>query len=243
MASGAPEGRRAFFSWATCATYATWAGAGALLLGCKKEAEKKEQGEAKVSATEDLMREHGVIRRVLVVYREVAAGLRERRDPGPPDALHRAAQLIRSFAEDYHEKKLEEAILFPSVSKAGGPEADMVPTLVAQHDRGRQITEYVLAVTQGPIAPADREALARVLDDFAFMYESHAAMEDTLVFPRWKGLLSPSDLDAMGERFEDIEHQTFGKDGFEDAVGQAAAIEKALGLDLAKATAQPPPKR
>jgi hypothetical protein len=73
------------------------------------------------------------------------------------------------------------------------------------------------------------------------MYEAHAAIEDTIVFPAWKKVLSPRELDQMGDRFEDIEHRTFGKDGFDDAVGEVAAIEKRLGSDLAAMTAPPPP--
>src|SRR5256885_1922640 len=72
-----------------------------------------------VSAVEDLMREHGVIRRVLVVYRESAIRLRGKASSVPPDALQKAAKLIRVFGEDYHETKLEEAHLFPAVKKGG----------------------------------------------------------------------------------------------------------------------------
>jgi hypothetical protein len=74
------------------------------------------------------------------------------------------------------------------------------------------------------------------------MYEEHAAIEDTVVFPAWKAVLSPKELDAMGDRFEEIEHEAFGKDGFEDAVAQVAAIEKSLGIDLGNLTAPPPPE-
>ena len=75
------------------------------------------------------------------------------------------------------------------------------------------------------------------------MYEEHAAREDTIVFPAWKKALSAKQLDELGELFEDIEHKTFGKDGFEDAVQQIAAIEFAFGLDRSSFTAPPPPKQ
>lgn len=86
------------------------------------------------------------------------------------------------------------------------------------------------------------EPLARTLEAFARMYEEHAAIEDTVIFPAWKKALSPKDLDAMGDQFEDIEHKTFGKDGFDDAVEQVAAIEKILGVDLAAMTPPPAPR-
>jgi hypothetical protein len=41
----------------------------------------------------------------------------ERAEPAsvPPDALQKAATLIRGFGEDYHEKQLEEAHMFPTL--------------------------------------------------------------------------------------------------------------------------------
>ena len=75
------------------------------------------------------------------------------------------------------------------------------------------------------------------------MYEHHTAREDTVVFPAWKDALSAHQLDEMAETFEEIEHQQFGKDGFEDAVAQIAHIEQALGIaDIARFTPPPPPK-
>ena len=217
------------------------AGAGALLAACRKEegVGDKDKGED-VSAIEDLMREHGVIRRVLVVYREAATRLRRQPAAVPADALQKAAKLIRTFAEDYHEKQLEEAHIFPALARAGGPLVATVDTLTAQHQRGREITEYVLAATRDTLGAGNAEPLARTLESFARMYEEHAAIEDTIVFPAWKKVLTPKELDAMGDRFEDIEHQTFGKDGFDDAVEQVAAIEKAMGIDLAGMTPPPP---
>jgi hemerythrin-like domain-containing protein len=247
--------RRAFFALA---------GAGAFAIACNKEKrverdspasnattnaasrekdEKKDSKDPEVTATEDMMREHGVIRRVLVVYREGASRLRTKPAALPSDALQRAAKLMRTFGEDYHEKQLEEAHVFPAVKKAAGsPATTEIDTLITQHQRGREITDYILAVTQKAIGAATAEQLARTLEAFARMYEAHAAREDTLVFPAWKKMLSPKQLDEMGELFESIEHKTFGKDGFDDAVDQVSAIEKSLGLDLATLTAPPPPK-
>jgi hemerythrin-like domain-containing protein len=190
------------------------------------------------------MREHGVIRRAILVYRQAAVKLRSKPASVDPDALRRTALLFRSFGEDYHEKKLEETHIFPAIKKAGGPAAAYVDTLIAQHQRGREITDYVLAVAaKGAIGTGDAEPLARTLDSVELMYEHHAACEDTFVFPPWKDALSAHELDEMGEKFEEIEHQQFGKDGFEDAVTQIGRIEQALGIaDIARFTAPPPPK-
>lgn len=199
--------------------------------------------EPEVTATEDLMREHGVIRRALIVYSESVPRLRANATAVDPSALRDTAQLFRAFGENYHEKMLEEQHIFPIVRKSGGTLARYVDVLLSQHARGREITGYILAVTgSAKIGATHAEPLARVLEGFVRMYESHAAREDTIVFPAWKANFSNKQLDELADQFEDIEHRVFGKDGFDDAEKKISAIEGRLGLsDLARFTPPPPP--
>lgn len=201
---------------------------------------KKENSEEEVGAVEDLMREHGILRRSLLVYTFAATKLRASASAISPGGLQKTAKLFRTFGEDYHERQLEEAHIFPAVKKAGGRGAGFVDTLTSQHQRGREITEYIVKVSSGPKLNSN---LAAALESFVLMYRHHAATEDTIVFPAWKKTLSKQQLDEMGEKFEEIEHRQFGKDGFDDAERQISDIEKELGLaDLAMFTASPPPK-
>ena len=199
--------------------------------------------EKEVGAVEDLMREHGVLRRALLVYFESVPRLRSAPAALDAAALHRAAKLFHDFGEDYHERKLEETHIFPRVTKAGGPAAAYVDILLDQHRRGRDITQYILSVTaSGKVATANAEPLARAFETFVPMYQNHAAREDTIVFPAWKDALSAKELDELGDQFEDIERAQFGGDGFENAVREIGAIEQSLGLaDLGQFTAPPPP--
>lgn len=227
------------------------AGAGLLLAGANSKIveaagknEREKEKEKEVGAVEDLMREHGVIRRAILVYRNMAGKLRANPGSLDPELLRRTATMFRAFGEDYHEKKLEEAHIFPLVKKTRGQAAAYVDILLAQHQRGREITDYILVLTsKGAIGTGDAEPLARALDGVELMYAHHAAREDTVVFPAWKVALSAHQLDEMGELFEEIEHQQFGKDGFEDAVSQIAHIEEAIGIaDISQFTPSPPPK-
>jgi hypothetical protein len=76
--------------------------------------------EPEVTATEDLMREHGVIRRALLVYVDTAPKLRQNSSTVDAAALRQVAQLFRTFGEDYHERMLEEQHIFPVIQKQGG---------------------------------------------------------------------------------------------------------------------------
>jgi hemerythrin-like domain-containing protein len=203
-----------------------------------------EEGDIEVTAAEDLMREHGVLRRALLVYSEAATRLANGKGEVPLEPLGRAAALFRTFGEEYHERSLEEKHVFPPLIRAGGQNATLARTLTAQHDRGRQITDYISAIAKrGKLAAADAPSVASTLASFVRMYEHHAAIEDTIIFPAWKLSISPAEYRELNEQFEDLEHRMFGKDGFEDAVQRIAAIEQAYGLkDLAALTPPPPPK-
>jgi hemerythrin-like domain-containing protein len=182
------------------------------------------------------MREHGVLKRVLLIYRE---GLR-RLDAGdqlPAQALNAGAAIIRSFIEDYHEQ-LEEQHVFPRLEKAGKL-ADVTAVLRTQHARGRVLTDRVLAATSAAPAldQAKREALGQDLSAFIRMYEPHEAREDTVVFPTLRQVVPAKEFRDMADIFEDEEHRRFGQAGFEGVVDKVADIEKSLGIyDLSQFT-------
>ena len=219
----------------------TGAGATVLLVGIA--AGRAAESNNEVGAVEDLMREHGIIRRSILVYRNSASRLRAGGHVDPK-LLERTARLLRSFGEDYHERKLEEEHLFPAIRKAGGRAAGYIETLLEQHRRGREITEYILGVVSTGQAPSRRaEPLAKALDGFELMYEHHAAREDTIVFPAWKNTMTKQELAEIGEKFEEIERQQFGTDGFEQAERQISAIETELEIgNIAQFTPAQPQK-
>jgi hemerythrin-like domain-containing protein len=211
----------------------------------KDNSEQKKVPDAKeVTAVEDLMREHGILRRALLVYSEAAVKLRQNPGSVSLEALQKNAKLFRTFGEDYHEKKLEEAYIFPLIKQKGGAgeAAKYTDVLINQHNRGREITDYIISVTGAAKIGANAKDLANLFDTFTLMYQNHAAREDTIIFPAWKDLLTSDQYDELNDKFEDIEHEQFGEDGFEDAVNQIAAIEGTLGMaDIAQFTAPAPP--
>jgi hemerythrin-like domain-containing protein len=220
-------------------------GSGLVLGGCAKKqgGEAEGSGELEVTANEDLMREHGILRRILIIYRETAPKILANPATVDAHALADATRLFQAFGERYHEQLLEEQHIFPQVRKTGGEAASLVDTLLAQHARGREITAYVVDRTKsGKIGTADADALAKTLTAFSRMYEPHTAREDTVVFPAFKKALGAKAYDEIGDQFEDIERREFGGDGFDMALDKVAQAEQALGVsNLASFTAPPVP--
>lgn len=192
--------------------------------------------EAPVSASEDLMREHGVLNRILLVYEEGLARLGGG-EPISPDVFHASASLVRRFVEDYHES-LEETFIFPEFERRGTLVA-LVGTLREQHKVGRALTDAMLRNSE-PRRFRDKERrgdLVRACKAFIRMYRPHEAHEDTVLFPALHELLSAESLDELGEQFEEQEDRLFGEGGFDKTVQQVAAIEKQLGIyELSKFT-------
>jgi hemerythrin-like domain-containing protein len=197
------------------------------------EEEKKNE---EVSPPEDLMREHGVLKRILLVYGEAIRRI-EKDEDLPPEPLAESAKLIRSFVEDYHEK-LEENFLFPRFRKAGKL-VDLVDVLLQQHEAGRHVTDITihLATNQALKNADDRRKLADSMRQFVRMYNPHEAREDTVLFPAFRGIVSANEFDSLGEDFEKKEDELFGEDGFFRVVDRVADIEKKLGIyELAQFT-------
>lgn len=198
------------------------------------EVPKKEQGESEVSSNEDLMREHGVLNRILLVYEEAERRIAAKQQFDPA-IIGNAAGLIKSFIEDYHEK-LEENHLFPRFEQAGKL-IELTVVLRAQHAMGRRVTERLLASAKSK----DLKMMAESLQQFVRMYRPHEAREDTVLFPALHQLVSPHEYDSMGEEFESIERKTFGGDGFEMAVDKVTQLEKQLRIyDLSQFTPDVP---
>ena len=205
--------------------------------GATNEENKKDgpaPGEAEpveITAAEGLMREHGILRRALLVYQESAVRLRQDPASVSPEALEKTANLFRVFGEDYHQQKLEEEYIFPVLKRSAGAAASLVDVLLVQHTRGREITDYMLSITTADRIPSNNvEPLAKALESFVRMYGHHAAIEDTIIFPAWKAAHAGSELDALAARFEEIETEQFGGDGFETALKRMEEIETSLGL-------------
>ena len=205
----------------------------------KPAAAKKDagQGEEDVSPAEDLMREHGVLNRILLIYDESVRRLDAGAADVPSDVITGAADIVRRFIEDYYEK-LEETHLFPRFERAKTL-TDLVATLRAQHQAGRRVTDLVtqLATAQNIKNAGERPKLIAAIRQFNRMYRPHEAREDTVLFPAFRKIVSKNEYASLGEDFEKQEHKLFGEDGFESMVDKVAGLEKRLGIyDLGQFT-------
>jgi len=177
------------------------------------------------SPGEMLMSEHGVLKRLLLVYQTASEQLAAGRTP-PAAAIAGSAELIRDYIEGFHEG-LEEAYVFPRVQPV---HPTTIHTLLVQHDRGRHLTAAISIVAgQSLKEPATRAALHRYLDLFVAMYSRHEAWEDTVVFPTIREVMRPRTFDELAERFRYLEHAQYGDSGFAHLLDRVGGIERQNG--------------
>src|SRR5438876_9297525 len=134
-----------------------------------------------VTAPEDLMKEHGVLNRCLLIYEEGMRRLQAKQEIAP-EVFQHTATLVRHFVEEYHEKN-EERYIFPQFKRAGKL-TDLVKTLLEQHKAGRVVTAEILRLST-PAAfreASNREQLLTSIESFLRMYRPHEAREDTVLF-------------------------------------------------------------
>ena len=202
-------------------------GSTAVLVACAHvHPANSSESEEEVTPAEDLMREHGVLRRIMYLYDEAAVRLDAARDV-PLDALASAAAMVRRVIEDYHEKS-EENYVFPRFEQAKQL-ADLTAILRRQHVTGRTLTDQIAALATG----SDKPKLAETMRRFNHMYRAHAAREDTILFPAIRALVGKRAYAELGEKLEDDEKKILGEGGFEKAVVDVGKLEAAFGMDFA----------
>lgn len=193
------------------------------------EAAEKLDPDKGVTAPEDLMKEHGVLNRCLLIYE---AGIRRlhNKEEVPPQVFNHTAALIRSFVEEYHEKN-EEKYIFP-IFEQHKKLVDLVETLKKQHVAGRHVTAQILQLSAPPQfrSQDNRAQLSAACESFIRMYRPHESREDTVLFPALRTILTPRQVEALGDKMEADEHKVLGAEGFEKSVAQVESIEKTLGI-------------
>lgn len=229
--SASDTSRRQLLGFGAAAASLTLLACGGSMTAAKaKPDDSDDKGEAEVSPGEDLMQEHGVLERIVIVYDSAALRI-ERGEPLDPAVVTKAAGIVRRFVEDYHERT-EEKFVFPRL-KAASRELALVEILLRQHERGRQLTDDIIRRAS---ASASAE-LGQLLRSFGHMYRAHASREDTVVFPAFRRIVGKAQYAELGEQFEEREHELLGKDGFEGAIAEVSSLEAQLGIaDLASFT-------
>jgi len=205
------------------------AGAGLLLAGCSGE-EKKKGAADLVSASERLMRQHGVLSRLLMILEESLRRVDAHMEL-PPEVIPGVVEIVRNFFQKHHEKQEEEEI-FPLLAK-DDKLVGLIAVLKAQHQAGREITARILeyASTAALKELETRRKLNSEVRQLVRMYRAHSNREDTVLFPALDSALTAAQYRALSAGMTQKQQQALGDGAFEKTVGRVIALEKLVAMD------------
>ncbi|HTX43915.1 MAG TPA: hemerythrin domain-containing protein, partial [Methanocella sp.] len=192
------------------------------------KARGEELEEKESSPMEDLMKEHGAIERILLIYQRMI----EKAITGQEvdvSVINRASKMVDEYVSKHHEQD-EEKYVFPKFREANYI-VDLVDTLEHQHNVSRRLNQQVMELSAKGAEITQDEAV-RLLDlcgMFINMYLPHISRENTIVFPTFFDIVSPEYVEDMKEKMEDREEKILGETGFRGFVGRVAALEKEVG--------------
>ncbi|AYV76808.1 MAG: hemerythrin [Barrevirus sp.] len=185
-----------------------------------------------VTAIEDLMREHGLLNRLLLIYEEIVRRI-QRDIPVDNNIINYVAKIIRKFIEEYHEKT-EENYVFPKLVE-NGLRVKEVEELIKQHNLGRQLTDNIMNLTK--VKDYNKTKLISHICNYIKMYRIHETREDTVIYQDFRKLLTKKEYDELAETFEKDEEKKLGKDGYDNTLKIVEKVEKYFGIyELSKVT-------
>ena len=207
--------------------------AGAMLLAAPTLAQqtaptKTKATEGGITATERLMRDSGLLLRILAIYEAGSRRLGGGEDIEPV-IFTQAAETMRDFVHDYHEKQ-EETQVFPRFKKAGRM-VELIDIMQAQHSAGQKLTARILELAPKSATKNERQAMIEAMQASIVLYRPHVARELTDVWPTLRTLLTPNEFDELSAVLEKDEAEKLGKDGFDKMAKKVEALEKRIGIN------------
>ena len=180
-----------------------------------------------MKATEILMAEHEVIKRVITSLESAAGKLESGQNIRPAFFLD-AADFIKGFADGCHHVK-EEQVLFKTMGEYGMPsQGGPVGMMLYEHEQGRKFTRGMREAAQS-LEAGDASARSAVIQNargYATLLRQHIQKENTILFPMADQIIPPAEHEAVFEGFEHVEHEETGEGVHEKYLALAESLEQ-----------------
>lgn len=195
--------------------------------------------EVRYSPIEDLMEEHSILRRALLIYEECIRRMNINED-FDPELLIEATNVIKVIII-FHHALLEHEYIFPRYREAD-KYAEMADILTEQHGKAGEQEELIIKYSNRESInnPEEKAILINALKKSIRVFRPHIDREDTEMFPEFKTVVTAHEYYELGKKFKEIEYQKWGENGHRQMVYRIINVEKALGInDLDSFTPKP----
>ncbi len=165
---------------------------------------------------EDLFQEHGVLRRLLVLFDRFVT-IRS----VDPRVLIPATTLFAEFGADYHAKT-EEKMIFPIFAKSA---ACHVQEFKREHKTATAMVKAIASFAKY----GHMNDLCHTIPAFTELYHSHSAREDLIIFAKLRTKLGDRRLHTLSVEVEEFKADILGENAFAEAVKMLNDIEMTYG--------------
>lgn len=179
---------------------------------------------------EALMQEHATLDRLLLIY-DKCLSLIDADDESALKIIKKVAQLIKQNIEGQHEPA-EEKLIFKKLSDVGKL-SKTIATLIEQHKTSRKLTNEIIDLCSKKLdGIQEKNELQLLIKSFTRMYRSHAAIENTFVFPELRNLMDAKEFKGFSRWFEKKEKSLFGgEEDLEKTIKIIESLEKEVGIN------------
>lgn len=186
--------------------------------------------EVRYSPIEDLMEEHSILRRALLIYEECIRRMNINED-FDPELLAETTNVIKVIII-FHHALLEHEYIFPRFREAD-KYVEMADILTEQHGAADGQEKIILehANRDSINNPETKEILINALKKSIRVFRPHVDREDTEMFPEFKTVVTAHEYYELGKKFKEIEYQKWGENGHRQMVDKIIKVEKALGIN------------
>jgi hemerythrin-like domain-containing protein len=164
--------------------------------------------------TDQLMKEHRLIEKILTVLGSLAAGAEQ--GTGPDLARARdTLTFFREFADRCHHGK-EERHLFPRLGVHGyGPGMGPVAVMLSEHEQGRAHLRAMGEALADLGAEGARAQFAKAARGYIELLTGHIYKEDNILFRLADSVFTEDDQRIVAEGFDEVERAEMGEGAHE----------------------------
>jgi len=178
--------------------------------------------------TDQLVAEHVNILRLL----DVIDALADQAERGTPqvEAMARAVELVRQYADALHHGK-EEQLLFPRLEQNGLPrQMGPIGCMLHEHEEGRRYVAGMQAGIDGLRAGRAEagDEFARAAAGYVGLLRDHIMKENEVLFPMAEDLLSDADRSELLADFDRVEQVDIGQQQVASMLADLDALSQQL---------------
>jgi len=175
-------------------------------------------------STEVLIKEHEMIREVLVLLNDVI----QRLDSGsqiPISDIRDIVVFIQVFADRYHHGK-EEDLLFPALEAAGmARDGSPIGIMLMEHGEGRQLVQKM----REALKTEDMFQFSENARNFVTLLDQHIFKENNILYPMADRSLSPNQQEELKNAYEKVEMDQDGPARWTEAQNLVKTLTEKYG--------------